>query len=109
MGLPYIWGGISSDGLDCSGLVQSALWATGQGCPRNSGEQKSLLGASLNLESSLQRGDLIFWPGHVGIMQDGEHMIHANGYHMRVEAEPLKVAAQRIEKSDGPITAIKRL
>ena len=109
IGLPYIWGGISSDGLDCSGLVQTSLWATGQGCPRNSGEQKDGLGTPIDLEAPLQRGDLVFWPGHVGIMQDAERMIHANGFHMRTQSEPLKAAAQRIEKSDGPIIAIKRL
>ena len=111
MGLPYIWGGVSSDGLDCSGLVQTALWAIGQGCPRNSGEQRDRLGRSIPIaiDGSLQRGDLIFWPGHVGIMCDAERMIHANGFHMRTETEPLKAAAHRIEKSDGPIIAIKRL
>ena len=109
MGLPYIWGGISSDGLDCSGLVQSALWATGRGCPRNSGEQRDGLGRVVDLDAPLQRGDLIFWPGHVGIMLDADMMIHANGFHMATTSEPLKEAAQRIEKSDGPITAIKRL
>ena len=109
LGLPYIWGGISSDGLDCSGLVQTALWATGQGCPRNSGEQKDGLGRTVDLENPLQRGDLIFWPGHVGIMQGAEMMIHANGFHMATQSEPLKAAAQRIKKSAGPIIAVKRL
>lgn len=109
MGLPYIWGGVSSDGLDCSGLVQTALWATGLSCPRNSGEQKDMLGNSVEKDAPLMRGDLIFWPGHVGIMQDETRMIHANGFHMRVESEPLTTAAQRIGKSTGPISAIKRL
>jgi len=109
LGLPYIWGGVSSDGLDCSGLVQSALWAAGQACPRNSGDQKDGLGQSLDLYAPLQRGDLIFWPGHVGIMQDADRLLHANGFHMSTYSEPLKTAAQRIEKSTGPITAIKRL
>ncbi|MEP6343884.1 MAG: C40 family peptidase [Maricaulaceae bacterium] len=109
IGLPYIWGGISSDGLDCSGLVQTSLWAIGQGCPRNSGEQKDGLGTPIDLQAPLQRGDLVFWPGHVGIMQDEKQMVHANGFHMRTQSEPLKAAAQRIEKSEGPIIAIKRL
>ena len=109
MGLPYIWGGVSSEGLDCSGLVQAALWAAGTSCPRNSGEQKDLLGTAIDTDAPLKRGDLIFWPGHVGIMQDSARMIHANGFHMRTESEPLTIAAGRIEKSDGPIIAIKRL
>jgi hypothetical protein len=109
MGLPYIWGGVSSDGLDCSGLVQSALWAAGQSCPRNSGEQQAILGRKLETGAALTRGDLVFWPGHVGIMQDAAHIIHANAFHMCTASEPLNVAAQRIEKSAGPIIAIKRL
>lgn len=109
LGLPYIWGGVSSDGLDCSGLVQSALWAVGQACPRNSGEQKDYLGAALDMDAPLKRGDLIFWPGHVGIMQDAERLLHANAFHMCTSSEPLKKAAQRIHKSAGPIMAIRRL
>ena len=109
LGLPYIWGGLSSDGLDCSGLVQTALWATGQGCPRNSGEQQAELGRAIDRDAKLMRGDLVFWAGHVGIMQDDTQILHANGYHMCVETEPLKSAARRIEKSTGPIKAIKRL
>ena len=109
LGLPYIWGGVSSDGLDCSGLVQSALWSIGQACPRNSGEQQAALGKPIDIAAPLQRGDLIFWKGHVGIMQDSDMMVHANGYHMKTHSEPLKTAAARIKKSAGPITAIKRL
>lgn len=109
LGLPYIWGGVSSDGLDCSGLVQSALWAAGQACPRNSGDQKDHLGQALDLDAPLQRGDLVFWPGHVGIMQDADRLLHANGFHMSTYSEPLNAAAQRIEKSTGPIIAVKRL
>lgn len=109
LGLPYIWGGVSTDGLDCSGLVQSALWSAGRACPRNSGEQQVGLGAAIDIDAPKQRGDLIFWKGHVGIMQDSENMIHANGYHMKVQSEPLTKAAARIKKSAGPIIAIKRL
>ena len=109
LGLPYIWGGVSTDGLDCSGLVQSALWAVGKPCPRNSGEQLAALGRKLDEGVPLMRGDLVFWKGHVGIMQDGDRMIHANAYHMRTESEPLTQAAHRIKKSAGPIIAIKRL
>ena len=108
-GLPYIWGGVSTQGLDCSGLVQSALWSAGLACPRNSGEQQSDLGKAINIDSPKQRGDLIFWKGHVGIMQNSENMIHANGYHMTTQSEPLTKAAARIKKSAGPIIAVKRL
>lgn len=109
IGLPYIWGGLSSDGLDCSGLVQTALWSTGQACPRNSGEQQAELGRAIDLDAPLIRGDLVFWTGHVGIMQNDTQILHANGYHMCVETEPLKRAVRRIEKSAGVVTAIKRL
>ncbi len=109
MGLPYIWGGVSSDGLDCSGLVQSALWAAGRACPRNSGDQEKYLGRALDRHAPLQRGDLIFWPGHVGIMQDAARLLHANAFHMCTASEPLSQAAARIKKSDGPIRSIKRL
>jgi len=94
MGLPYIWGGVSSDGLDCSGLVQSALWATGQSCPRNSGEQRDGLGRALDKGTTLKRGDLVFWPGHVGIMQDAAYMIHANAFHMCTASEPLSAVSR---------------
>ena len=109
IGLPYIWGGISSEGLDCSGLVQTALWAAGLPCPRNSGEQCIDLGQAIDLDAPLKRGDLVFWKGHVGIMQSEKYILHANGHHMLTISEPLNVAAQRIDKSTGPIIAIKRL
>lgn len=109
LGLPYIWGGVSSDGLDCSGLVQTALRASGQDAPRDSDLQRQHLGAALRQSEPLKRGDLVFWDGHVGIMQDSENLLHANGYHMVVASEPLKTATQRIKKSAGPILSYKRL
>ena len=111
MGQPYIWGGISSFGLDCSGLVQSSLRAIGQDAPRDSDQQAGLgraLAPSQNPEN-LRRGDLIFWKGHVGIMQSGTQLLHANAHHMCVASEPLNAAISRIEKSAGPVTAIRRL
>jgi cell wall-associated NlpC family hydrolase len=110
--LPYIWGGVSADGLDCSGLVQNALWAAGIECPRDASQQEAALGRAVEITpklSGLERGDLIFWKGHVGIMMDGDWLIHANAYHMMTQIELLSEAQKRIAKTAGPITAIKRL
>ena len=111
MGLPYVWGGISSDGLDCSGLVLSSLRAVGQDSPRDADMMEAGLGYELPInQRGLKRGDLVFWKGHVGIMQSATLMIHANAFHMKVESEPLREAVRRIEASGGgPMTAIKRL
>ena len=109
-GLPYIWGGLSSDGLDCSGLVQYSLRAAGKDAPRDADMQQESLGELLPIkQSGLKRGDLVFWKGHVGIMTSSRAMIHANAYHMCVKTEPLAQAARRIKASGGgQISAIKR-
>jgi hypothetical protein len=109
---PYLWGGRTVAGIDCSGLVQVSLQAAGRIAPRDTDLQQAALGLPVELSADLaglQRGDLVFWKGHVGIMQDGVRLLHANGHHMLVVSEPLQVARDRIlEKSYGPITAIKR-
>ncbi|PHR93737.1 MAG: hypothetical protein COA69_03665 [Robiginitomaculum sp.] len=111
-GLPYVWGGTSSEGLDCSGLVQSSLRAVGRDAPRDTHEQEKALGRSVPIHedlSGLARGDLVFWKGHVGIMGDANMLLHANAYHMSVAIEPLQDAVARISHSAGPITSIKRM
>jgi len=110
-GLPYVWGGVSSEGLDCSGLVQSSLRAVGHDAPRDTDMQQDQLGTHLPIgQSGLTRGDLIFWKGHVGIMTSGKMMIHANAHHMSVETEPIKEAINRIKSNGGgPVRAMKRL
>jgi hypothetical protein len=100
---PYQWGGRESLGLDCSGLIQQALYACGRACPRDS-DQQAELGAPMARED-LGRGDLVFWRGHVGMMLDTVRLIHANAFHMQVAIEPLADALNRI----GPATAYRRL
>lgn len=110
LGLPYIWGGVTTLGLDCSGLVLSSLRAVGQDAPRDADQQEAALGTCLPIKlSGLKRGDLVFWKGHVGIMQSATQMIHANAYHMGVVSEPVKGAVKRIADVAGPVTSIKRL
>ena len=113
LNVPYLWGGKSCLGLDCSGLVQIALAQAGIAAPRDTDLQQQALGKPLPINaaaSDLRRGDLIFWKGHVGIMRDGETLLHANAHHMLVASEPLATARTRIrEKGAGEITTIKRL
>ena len=110
LGVPYLWGGNSQYGLDCSGLVTAALRALKIVCPANSGNQEKELGRFLDENTPLERGDLIFWKGHVGLMFNDELMLHANGHHMKVVFEPLNVAQDRIlAAGGGPVTSRKRL
>ena len=109
--VPYYWGGKSALGLDCSGLVQVAMEACGIAARRDSDMQETSLGERLMVNDldGLKRGDLVFWKGHVGIMTDERTLLHANGHHMMVVAEPLKDAVERIAARYGEITSIKRL
>ncbi len=114
IGTPYLWGGRTRVGLDCSGLLQICLQAAGRSAPRDSDMQEASIGTRLperqtSTLDGLQRGDLVFWSGHVGIMSDSVMMVHANAHHMAVAVEPVQDAASRILKTGGAVTSVKRV
>jgi cell wall-associated NlpC family hydrolase len=112
LGVPYLWGGKTSLGLDCSALVQTALQACGIACPRDSDMQESDLGRVIDPGERFEhvrRGDLLFWQGHVALVRDASTMIHANGHTMSVVVEDLAAGVARIAAAGHPLRAVKRL
>jgi hypothetical protein len=112
VGAPYLWGGKTSLGLDCSGLVQVSLQACGKQAPRDADLQEQALGTVIASDPAaveLRRGDLLFWPGHVAIVRDRETLVHGNAFHMMTQIEPIAEALARIASFGSVVTSVRRL